>query len=114
MNTSFDPCAPHLAHSRLGVARTAAAIAAADAATRLLSRLYVASNLAEPGERDDVVSGARMVASELCDYAALTPETPAYILRSIAQIHHGSPEYDRPIAEAIELVAQVANQRSAT
>lgn len=111
MNTHINPCAPHLALPHLGVVRTAAAIAATDAAERLLGHLYVGINIAESHEYREIERRARGVAEELCGYAALAEESAAFFLRSVAQIHYDNPQYNHPIVEGLVLLGQISGQR---
>lgn len=116
MNTNINPCAPHLAHPGIGAARTAAAIAAADAVDRLLNSMFLAyppTYLEGVFEREECLDRAELTARELCDYAALAGENPTFFLRDIAQIHCDSPDRDRSIAEALVLLDRISGHRRA-
>lgn len=62
-------------------------------------------------EREECLDKAAGTAHELCDYAALAGENPAFFLRDIAQIY--CDDRDRSIAEALALLDRISGHRRA-
>lgn len=118
MNVVIDPVAPHLSLSRIGPARTAAAIAAKDAADRLLNTCYLLHgptwlDIFEDDERAEMEEKAKRATAELCLYANMAGGDASAFVRGIADALYESPERDRPAAEALDLIRTTEFQRRA-
>ena len=108
--------APDLVHATPGTLHAAAAIAAADAADRLLDIISLDHSIGHLGDAEDRAHSrdlADSTARELCGYAALAAEPAIFFLREIAKIYRSDPDRDRATAEAITLLDQVSSQRRA-
>jgi len=112
MNARFMSPAMHLAHAAEGTIRGAGAIAAADVADRLLMCMWMVEQYDEE-DREGLPEAAQRIASELCGYAAIVDETPAYFLRNAAQLYCERPDRDTSIAGALAVLNRVSDQRRA-
>jgi len=118
MNVVIDPIAPHLSPSRIAPARTAAAIAARDAAERPLNTCYLLHgptwfDIFDDDERTEMGEKAKCTAAELCLHANMAEGDASDFARGIANTLYESPERGHSAEVALNLIRTTGFQRKA-